>query len=47
MSYRHQYDAAGVQKLIDQDKRIKPAEARLIHALLRGRQPIQPQQKEA
>lgn len=33
----HRYCAAAVQREIDRDKRIKPREARLIHALLRGR----------
>lgn len=31
------YSAKAVQREIDRDRRIKPAEARLIHALLRGR----------
>ena len=30
------YDAAGVQKQIDKDPRIKKSEAKLIHRLLRG-----------
>ena len=33
----HRYSPVAVQREIDKDKRIKPAEAKLIHALLRGR----------
>jgi hypothetical protein len=33
----HRYSAEAVQREIDKDKRIGKAEARLIHALLRGR----------
>ena len=32
-----QYSAEAVQREIAKDRRIKPNEARLIHALLRGR----------
>ena len=32
------YSKSAVSKEIAKDKRIKPAEARLIHALLKGRQ---------
>ena len=31
------YSPEAVQREIDKDRRIKPAEAKLIHALLRGR----------
>ena len=34
---RHRYSAKAVQREIAKDRRIKPNEARLIHALLRGR----------
>jgi hypothetical protein len=33
----HRYSAEAVQREIAKDRRIKPNEARLIHALLRGR----------
>jgi hypothetical protein len=33
----HRYSAEAVQREIDKDRRIGPVEARLIHALLRGR----------
>jgi hypothetical protein len=33
----HRYSAEAVQREIVKDRRIKPNEARLIHALLRGR----------
>ena len=33
----HRYSADAVQREIAKDRRIKPNEARLIHALLRGR----------
>jgi hypothetical protein len=33
----HQYSAEAVQREIAKDRRIKPNEARLIHALLRER----------
>ena len=36
-SNMHRYSPEAVQRAIDRDKRIKPAEAKLIHALLRGR----------
>ena len=34
---RHRYSAEAVQREIAKDRRIKPNEARLIHALLRER----------
>ncbi len=34
----HRYSRESVQKAIDADKRIGKREARLIHALLRGRE---------
>ena len=34
---RRRYSAEAVQREIAKDRRIKPNEARLIHALLRGR----------
>jgi hypothetical protein len=33
----HRYSTEAVQREIAKDRRIKPNEARLIHALLRGR----------
>lgn len=43
----NRYCPEAVQREILKDPRIKGKEARLIHALLRGRDPVQPQQKEA
>ena len=34
-----QYNAVAVQKEIEKDRRIKPAEAKRIHALLKGWRP--------
>jgi hypothetical protein len=36
-SHRHRYSAEAVQREIAKDRCIKPKEARVIHALLRGR----------
>ncbi len=33
----HRYDAVAVEKMIAQDPRIKGKEAKMIHALLKGR----------
>ena len=33
----HRYSAEAINREIAKDRRIKPSEARLIHALLRGR----------
>lgn len=35
----HEYNREAVQREITRDPRIKPGEARLIHALLKGRTP--------
>lgn len=36
--YEHRYNKDAVDQAIKKDKRIKGKEARLIHALLKGRQ---------
>lgn len=38
MPYEHQYSKSAVEAAIKLDKRIKGREARLIHAILKGRQ---------
>jgi hypothetical protein len=38
MAYEHKYSKSAVDAAIKRDKRIKGKEARMIHALLKGRQ---------
>jgi hypothetical protein len=37
MPYQHSYNKKSVDEAIKKDPRIKPAKARLIHRLLKGR----------
>lgn len=46
MAYEPRYNADAVDAEIRKDRRIKGKEARLIHALLRGREPSNKESKQ-